>query len=119
MLYPIFYDYIRNSDLKNNNNFTYIGSLQLASEGSITIPGLSKYKWLIIVPYGGQPSAPAIIVGTDIRFSGIATDGNSATIYEVGFSISGDIMTFSYNKAYIVPSFVEYKMQFLDIYGMR
>ncbi len=101
-----------------NMQRSYLGNLGNVASGSVTLPGLSRCKWLIIVPYGGQPSAPAIIVGGGIRFSGVATDANIASIYEVGFRITGDTLTFSFNKAYSVPGGTEFQMTFGDVYGI-
>lgn len=106
-----------NTKAKNMQR-SYLGNLGNVASGSVTLPGLSRCKWLIIVPYGGQPSAPAIIVGGGIRFSGVATDANIASIYEVGFRITGDTLTFSFNKAYLVPGGTEFQMTFGDVYGI-
>lgn len=106
-----------NTKAKNMQR-SYLGNLGNVASGSVTLPGLSRCKWLIIVPYGGQPSAPAIIVGGGIRFSGVATDANIASIYEVGFRITGDTLTFSFNKAYSVPGGTEFQMTFGDVYGI-
>ena len=107
----------QNTKAKNMQR-SYLGNLGNVASGSVTLPGLSRCKWLIIVPYGGQPSAPAIIVGGGIRFSGVATDANIASIYEVGFRITGDSLTFSFNKAYLVPGGTEFQMTFGDVYGI-
>ena len=107
----------QNTKAKNMQR-SYLGNLGNVASGSVTLPGLSRCKWLIIVPYGGQPSAPAIIVGGGIRFSGVATDANIASIYEVGFRITGDTLTFSFNKAYLVPGGTEFQMTFGDVYGI-
>ena len=108
---------VLNTKAKNMQR-SYLGNLGNVASGSVTLPGLSRCKWLIIVPYGGQPSAPAIIVGGGIRFSGVATDANIASIYEVGFRITGDTLTFSFNKAYLVPGGTEFQMTFGDVYGI-
>lgn len=108
---------VLNTKAKNMQR-SYLGNLGNVASGSVTLPGLSRCKWLIIVPYGGQPSAPAIIVGGGIRFSGVATDANIASIYEVGFRITGDSLTFSFNKAYLVPGGTEFQMTFGDVYGI-
>lgn len=108
---------VLNTKAKNMQRL-YLGNLGNVASGSVTLPGLSRCKWLIIVPYGGQPSAPAIIVGGGIRFSGVATDANIASIYEVGFRITGDTLTFSFNKAYLVPGGTEFQMTFGDVYGI-
>lgn len=108
---------VLNTKAKNMQR-SYLGNLGNVASGSVTLPGLSRCKWLIIVPYGGQPSAPAIIVGGGIRFSGVATDANIASIYEVGFRITGDTLTFSFNKAYSVPGGTEFQMTFGDVYGI-
>ena len=108
---------MRNTKAKNMQR-SYLGTLGNTSSGSVTLPGLSKYKWLIIVPYGGQPSAPAVVMGGGVRFSGVATDANTASIYEVGFWITGDTLTFSFNKSYVVPSGTESQMTFGDVYGI-
>ena len=57
---------VLNTKAKNMQR-SYLGNLGNVASGSVTLPGLSRCKWLIIVPYGGQPSAPAIIVGGGIR----------------------------------------------------
>ena len=108
---------VLNTKAKNMQR-SYLGTLGNTSSGSVTLPGLSKYKWLIIVPYGGQPSAPAVVMGGGVRFSGVATDANTASIYEVGFWITGDTLTFSFNKSYVVPSGTESQMTFGDVYGI-
>ena len=99
-----------------NMQRSYLGTLGNVASGSVTLSGLSKYKWLIIVPYGGQPSAPAVVIGGGVRFSGVATDASTASIYEVGFWITGDTLTFSFNKSYSVPSGTESQMTFGDVY---
>lgn len=101
-----------------NMQRSYLGTLGNVASGSVTLSGLSKYKWLIIVPYGGQPSAPAVVIGGGVRFSGVATDASTASIYEVGFWITGDTLTFSFNKSYSVPSGTESQMTFGDVYGI-
>ena len=101
-----------------NMQRSYLGTLGNVASGSVTLQGLSKYKWLIIVPYGGQPSAPAVVIGGGVRFSGVATDASTASIYEVGFWITGDTLTFSFNKSYSVPSGTESQMTFGDVYGI-
>lgn len=108
---------VQNTNQKNMQR-TYIGNLGNVASGSVTLPGLSKYKWLIIVPYGGQPSAPAVVIGGGVRFSGVATDANAASIYEVGFWITDDSLTFNFNKAYLVPTGTEFQMTFGDVYGI-
>ena len=106
-----------NTNTKNMQR-SYLGTLGNVASGSVTLPGLSKYKWLIIVPYGGQPSAPAVVIGGGVRFLGVATDASTASIYEVGFWITGDTLTFSFNKSYSVPSGTESQMTFGDVYGI-
>ena len=76
---------VLNTKAKNMQR-SYLGNLGNVASGSVTLPGLSRCKWLIIVPYGGQPSAPAIIVWRwHSVFGCLLPMLTSRQFYEVGF----------------------------------
>lgn len=96
--------------------------MENATSGTVTIENLSKYNFLCIAPWGNALSAPAPAWTDNVRFSGVATDGNVAAIYQVGFSKTGDDLTFTYNKAYAISNGKigdEYAMRFAALYGIE